>query len=516
MQAVSISRFASILFVLAFLLGHSAQSQPLIKSGTQPKPLLQTGAVIPGDFADPSVIRVGDTYYATGTSSEWAPHYPMYTSKDLLHWTSIGYVFSQTPSWASSSFWAPELFYRHGIFNVYYVARKKADGISCIGVATSKDPTKGFTDHGILLEFGKEAIDPFVIEDSGRLFITFKAYGLDQRPIELLGSRLSDDGLKIEGQPFFLMRDGKREGLEGQCLVKKNGFFYLLTSIGNCCGGNCSYQVEVSRSRRLQGPYTKFAGNPILSETGNWKCTGHGTVVQSKKGKTFYMYHAYSKSDDVYTGRQGMLAEMLWDNVDGWPKMRSISGPSFSSNTFRDEFTSSKLSNQWQWDFRHAQPKVRISNGTLALSGDITEGNITGTALTVRPFRGDYEFETEMISNGNQLQGLVLYGDASQAIGIGTTQDTLEVWQVTKDGRSVLAQAKRTNSGAVKLKIQVKEGYQLRFYFEEAGGHWNELKPGDGNFFNATFLPPWDRSPRPGLLQLGSAPAIFSYFELRY
>ncbi|HTG56619.1 MAG TPA: family 43 glycosylhydrolase, partial [Niabella sp.] len=49
--------------------------------------------VIPGDFADPSVIRVGNTYYATGTSSEWAPHYPLFKSDDLIHWKEAGYIF---------------------------------------------------------------------------------------------------------------------------------------------------------------------------------------------------------------------------------------------------------------------------------------------------------------------------------------------------------------------------------------------------------------------------------------
>jgi len=251
--------------------------------------------VIPGDFADPSIIRKDNIYYASGTSSEWAPHYPLFQSTDLLHWQQIGYVFPKTPSWASASFWAPELFYRNGTYYLYYVARKKSDGISCIGVATSKDPAKGFTDNGILLEFGKEAIDPFVIEDDGKLYITWKAYGLDQRPIEILGSQLSDDGLKIEGEPFTLLRDDEKKGLEGQCLVKRNGYYYLFYSVGNCCGGGCSYQVEVARAASLRGPYAKFTQNPILSETEDWKCTGHGTIVTTKEGKDFYMYHAYSK-----------------------------------------------------------------------------------------------------------------------------------------------------------------------------------------------------------------------------
>lgn len=38
--------------------------------------------VIRGDMPDPSIIRIDDTYYATGTSSEWAPFYPVFTSKD--------------------------------------------------------------------------------------------------------------------------------------------------------------------------------------------------------------------------------------------------------------------------------------------------------------------------------------------------------------------------------------------------------------------------------------------------
>ena len=51
-----------------------------------------TNPVIRGDVPDPSVIRIEDTYYATGTSSEWAPFYPMFTSKDLVNWKQVGHV----------------------------------------------------------------------------------------------------------------------------------------------------------------------------------------------------------------------------------------------------------------------------------------------------------------------------------------------------------------------------------------------------------------------------------------
>jgi len=473
--------------------------------------------VIPGDFADPSIIRKGNVYYATGTSSEWAPHFPLFKSTDLLHWQSIGYVFSKTPSWASASFWAPELFYWKGTYLVYYVARKKKDRISCIGVATSKDPSKGFTEQGILLEFGKEAIDPFVLEDNGELYITFKAYGLDQRPIELLGCKLSNDGLKVEGEPFTLLRDDGKRGLEGQCLVKRDGQYYLFYSVGDCCGAGCNYEVEVARSTELKGPYTKFANNPVLTQTKYWKCTGHGTIVTSREGKDFYLYHAYSKTDDVYTGRQGMLDQVVWDNQTGWPSMRPW-GENLEMNTgFRDDFSKPVLNYAWRWDFRNSQINWKIRKGILSLSGKPVKNNLTGTALTVLPVSGSYEITTEVVNNNASLKGLVLYGDADEAVGIGIKDNVVQVWEVKKNTRSILKEEVITANKHLQLKMKVEKGSRCRFYWRLGERDWNQMKLGV-DYYNGDFLPPWDRSPRPGLIQQGIEiePADFSFFDITY
>src|SRR5688572_4780554 len=113
-------------------------------------------AVIPGDFADPSVWRKGNQYYAIGTSSEWAPHFPMYTSTNLKDWKLTGYVFDQAPEWTTGSFWAPEYYYHNNTYYIYYTARRKNDNASFIGVATSKYPDRDFKDHGVIIEHGKE------------------------------------------------------------------------------------------------------------------------------------------------------------------------------------------------------------------------------------------------------------------------------------------------------------------------------------------------------------------------
>jgi beta-xylosidase len=115
--------------------------------------------VIAGDFPDPTIIRVNDDYYASATTSDFAPCYPLFHSTDLINWNRIGAIFNNPPEWVKGDCWAPELFYHEGTYFAYYTARKKENGISCIGVATTKNIHHDFEDHGIIIEWGNEAID---------------------------------------------------------------------------------------------------------------------------------------------------------------------------------------------------------------------------------------------------------------------------------------------------------------------------------------------------------------------
>ena len=76
----------------------------LLSSAAAQKRATYTNPVIAGDFPDPSVIRVGDDYWTTATSGEWAPVFLLMHSRDLVHWTARGAVFPQRPAWAANSF----------------------------------------------------------------------------------------------------------------------------------------------------------------------------------------------------------------------------------------------------------------------------------------------------------------------------------------------------------------------------------------------------------------------------
>lgn len=479
--------------------------------------------VIGGDVADPSIIRIGETYYATGTSSEWAPFYPVFTSTDLVNWKQTGHIFKKQPEWTLSSFWAPELFYHNNKVYAYYTARN-LNGISYIGVATSDNPTEEFTDHGVLVEFGKEAIDAFVFYDNGELYISWKAYGLDNRPIELLCSKLSADGLHLEGEIFTLLRDDERIGMEGQCHFKKGDYYYIVYSTNNCCGPQSDYQVAVARAKSLKGPYKKYEGNPILHGGGDIQSCGHGTMTTTPDGRMFYLCHAYLTDGNFYAGRQPVLQEMIIGN-DGWVHFKTgataqIQQPVPFAGTvqkqaaiFKDTFKDKKLKAEWSWNYPYANVSTKTGNGKLTLSGLMKENNKNGSALCLRSIKKDYAFETRVINHNNSLKGLTLYGDDKTLVAFGCKDDKLLIKEIIDGKENIVGEISIPVSSPY-LKIEVNEGTQCSFLWSKDGKKWN-LVDGITPKRDYSKQVRWDRVARPGLIHCGvqEQPAEFSYFS---
>ena len=125
---------------------------------------------LPGDFADPSVVKIGDTYWATATSSEWAPLFPLLKSKNLVDWEIVGHIFpDQLPTWADANFWAPEITYENGKVYIYYVGHKKG-GSLCVAVASANRPEGPYTDLGPLVCQEVGSIDGFPIRDEKGIY----------------------------------------------------------------------------------------------------------------------------------------------------------------------------------------------------------------------------------------------------------------------------------------------------------------------------------------------------------
>jgi beta-xylosidase len=473
-----------------------------------------TPAILPGDFADPTIIRNEKGYFAAGTSSEWAPHFPVYHSPDLKTWKQVGHIFDRAPEWTAGSFWAPE-YYRIGdTYYLYYVARRKSDNISCIGVATSKFPDRGFRDQGIVIAYGREAIDPFIFKDGGQLYITFKAYGLDKRPIELLADKLSPDGLTAKGEIISLLKDDAKLGLEGQAILKHGKYYYLFYSAGSCCGADCSYHLKLARATRFEGPYEKYEGEILTPSTG-FKCAGHGTFVQSPRGETFLLSHAYNENSSVYTGREAMLSSLSWNTANEWPQLKAINS-THPLPGFKADFMTSKPALYWQYDFHNCLPHVIHDNGRLILSGKMFANNKTGIFYGIRTASDHFTIQTTVENTNDALKGLSFYGSASAAIGIGIKNKEIYAWIARKDHFENIDSIKIAANGPVELRMTMVNGKTVKLYFKNNGSDWKELAASQN--LSIDFLPQWDRAPRAGLFFRGPASqtAEFSAFSMDF
>ena len=89
--------------------------------------------VIPLDYPDPDVIRVGKTYYLASTTMHFFPGCEILKSGDLVHWEHAAYVYDSldgTPGQKledgkgiyGKGMWAPSLRYHEGIFYLMFVA----------------------------------------------------------------------------------------------------------------------------------------------------------------------------------------------------------------------------------------------------------------------------------------------------------------------------------------------------------------------------------------------------------
>ena len=90
--------------------------------------------VLTGFHADPSMIRVGDTYYIANSTFEWFPGVRLHESKDLVHWNILPSPLSRSSQLdmrgnpSSGGIWAPDLSYADGRFWLIYTDVKVVNG----------------------------------------------------------------------------------------------------------------------------------------------------------------------------------------------------------------------------------------------------------------------------------------------------------------------------------------------------------------------------------------------------
>ncbi len=410
---------------------------------------LAQSPILPGDHPDPTIVRIGNTYWTASTSGDWAPEFPLYRSTDLHHWTPVGAVFPQTPDWASGSFWAPEMVSERGRMLVYYTARKR-NGPLCVAVATATRAEGPYTDHGPILCQPDGSIDPsFVRDEHGQPFLIWKEDGNSEKKLTPIWAQpLTSDLLHLTGDKTQLLVNDPEswEGgvVEGPYIFRHAGRFYLFYAGNACCGVACHYAEGVARANHLFGPWEKDPANPIIRPNTAWKCPGHGTAVETASGKDYFLYHAYPAAGTVYLGRESVLDAISWGS-DGWPTINEGHGPSGGvlpgeaaalQRPIVDEFRQPVLGTEWKWPIDHA-PIVHVGDGRSTLEAAVDDAPVfLGRTLMASAGLATVCVDT----SGGAKGGLGLIGGAKNELALMKRGTTLELLHITSNEGGVLWQ----------------------------------------------------------------------------
>lgn len=284
--------------------------------------------VIRRDFADPGIIRVGDTYYAYSTNSA-SRNVPYAISTDLINWEYESDAMPALPTWAQLGggyVWAPEVIEIDGGYNLYFTARDKAADKQCIGVAVSDKPEGKFKPVGDTAlvcqveEGGSIDASPFR-DANGTLYLYWKNDGnCCMIPTYLYVQEMSADGLTLVGEPTRLVRNDRAwEGhvVEAPTMWLEDGRYTLFFSANDYAGP--PYAVGYARCESAVGPCEDAPENPILSSVLQGATPvigpGHQTIVLDEDGAPWIAYHAWQVTSSGTRGgsRYMWLDRLTWE-----------------------------------------------------------------------------------------------------------------------------------------------------------------------------------------------------------
>lgn len=278
-------------FLLALALGCTTAYGQSLKPYQQPHTL---NPLLPGYFADPTIKKIGDTYYvyATTDGNGWgAGPSQVWTSKDFRNWTI------QPMNWPTTHwYWAPDMTQGYdGRYYLYY-----SQPVEIFG-AVSDQPTGPWEP---LVADGKSIIPNYMIpgvitldgqtfrDDDGRIYMYWGTWGIYPGhgcAVGLLNKDMKSFE-KIERIPNTVAK----EFFEAPYLFKRDGIYYLMYSSGHC--EDDTYRVQYVRSKTgPMGPFEYPSGNPILvtNEDGSIHGPGHHSVLE-ENGRYFIVYHRHN------------------------------------------------------------------------------------------------------------------------------------------------------------------------------------------------------------------------------
>ena len=431
---------------------------------------LYRNPILGGDHPDAGAIRVGDDYYLTHSSFDYAPGLLIWHSRDLVNWRPVAAGLQRY----YGNIWAPYLCEYQGHFYIYF----PADGV--LHVIHAPHPVGPWSEP---VDLGIHAIDPAHIAENG------------QRYLYMAGGRMAElnaDGLSVKTPPRTVLEPWpfppsiriECTCMEGPKLVERNGWFYLNVAEGGTAGPATSHAVISARSRHAEGPWEYSPYNPVVhtpSRDDRWLSMGHGRLIETAGGRWYITMHAYENGYRTL-GRQLLLLPVEWTADDWWhvapagvtadsalpmPVSGATQQPFLNPS---DDFTSPALG--LQWAFWHEFDSARFTTGKGALTLQAQGRSLAETSALTTPVGGhSYTVEVDVEVTPGCESGLVLFYNPEHATGIRIAPDGIGVRTTTGSMRQ------RVEKGTTRATLRVvNDRQEIDFYYRLPGQNWKKTE----------------------------------------
>lgn len=285
--------------------------------------------VIDRNFADPFVLRVGDTYYGYATGN-LTYNIQVTSSPDLVNWERVGEALPRLPLWQPTSkglTWAPEVVEIDGGYVMHYTARDVQAGRQCLAVAVADDPSGPFVDDStepLLCQYdlgGSIDSSPFLDQDGTRYLLWKSDGNCCGIRVRMFIAELAADGTSLAGPAadLGLAVDApwERTLIEAPTLLVQDDTYFLFFSANDYNSRN--YAVGYATAQAVTGPYEDAEENPILASdpavgvSGLPAGPGHQSVVSDGAGDLWMVYHAWDSGliGDQLGGRRALWLDEL-------------------------------------------------------------------------------------------------------------------------------------------------------------------------------------------------------------
>lgn len=338
--------FPSMLVPMALVFVLSTTAEKLVAAEQ-----MATNPIIWADVPDPSVLRVGDTWYMSSTTMHMNPGTPIMKSRDLVNWQTIGYAYDTLESGKQMNLvdgqneygkgsWASSLRFRNGWF--YLATFSHSAGKTWI--FRTKDIENSRWER---FSLPRAYHDCSLFFDDDRVFLVY-----DAGDIRILELTADASAVKEGGVNQILIKDASAIAgddimlpAEGAHIQKIHGRYYvsLITWPRNGMRTQLVY-----RSDSLLGPYE---GKIVLQDRG----IAQGSYVDTPEGDWYAMLF----QDKTAVGRAPWLIPVTWR--EGWPVLGTdgkapdtldipLVGKSHAAVAGNDEFDTATLKKTWQWN----------------------------------------------------------------------------------------------------------------------------------------------------------------------